>query len=157
MKTCPKCGEILGDSISVCFNCRYDFIKKRVITGDELSEQRNQKMKEQNKKFEEERLREEQKIEEEKLREEQKKIQLTKNPLFEYKVVSIMDLPTGASDDANIQKALNIWSQQGWRLHTIYTNEIGKTSSAASIGGFGGGVNATIDQTVLIFERCIKA
>ncbi|MDE6529290.1 MAG: DUF4177 domain-containing protein [Lachnospiraceae bacterium] len=138
MKTCPNCGEILGDSVNVCFKCRYDFFKRRVITGDKFSEQRDQQIKEQNRKFEEA-----------KLKEEQKEIQLSKNPLFEYEVVNIHDLPTGESDDENIQKALNIRSQQGWRLHTIYTNEIGKNSIV--------GINATINQTILIFERCIKA
>lgn len=121
MKTCPNCGEILGDSINVCFKCRYDF-----NAGN-------------------------------KIREEQKKIQLAKNPLFEYRIVTVNDLSTGEIDDDKIQKVLNEWSGNGWTLHTIFTNEIGKTSSAASIGGFGAGINATIDQTVLIFERCIKA
>jgi uncharacterized protein YbjQ (UPF0145 family) len=25
MKNCPKCGELLGDNVSVCFNCKFDF------------------------------------------------------------------------------------------------------------------------------------
>ena len=25
MKNCPKCGEILGDNVSICFNCKFDF------------------------------------------------------------------------------------------------------------------------------------
>lgn len=146
MKTCPKCGEILGDSADVCFKCRYDFRYKRVITGAEYAEQREKQIAQQN-----------QYIEEAKLREEQKKVQLSKNPLFEYQVVVVNDLPDGQADDDGIQKALNEWSWQGWKLHTIFTNEIGKSSTATSIIGFGFGINATIEQTVLVFERCIKA
>lgn len=71
------------------------------------------------------------------------------NDIIYYRRDIIHDLPTGESDSENIQKTLNIRSQQGCRLHTIYTNEIGKNSIV--------GINATINQTILIFERCIKA
>ncbi len=145
MKTCPECGEILGDSINVCFKCRYDFKYKRVITSTEAADRREERIKQQNKL-----------IEEAKLREEQKGIQLAKNPLFEYQVITVDDLSTGQADQGSIQKVLSEWSEKGWRLHTIFTNEIGKSSTAASIGGFGTGTNATIDQTILVFERCIK-
>lgn len=146
MKTCPECGEILGDSINVCFKCRYDFKYKRVITSTEFADQREKQIQQQNKL-----------IEESKLKEEQKRIQLTKNPLFEYQVITVDDLSTGQADKGAIQKALSEWSEKGWKLHTIFTNEIGKSSTATSIGGFGTNINATIDQTILVFERCIKA
>lgn len=57
----------------------------------------------------------------------------------------------------SVQKALNEWSEKGWKLHTIFTNEIGKCSTSSVIGVFGLSINATINQTVLVFERCIKA
>lgn len=138
MKTCPKCGELLGDSITVCFNCRYDFNQKRVITSTELAEQR------------------EKQIEEAKLKEEQRKIQLEKNSLFEYQVVVVDDFSTGEADTNSIQDALNEWSGKGWRLHTIFTNEIGKSLLSTSLIKMGLGINSTIDQTILVFERCIK-
>lgn len=146
MKNCPECGEILGDSVKICFKCRYDFKYNRVITNEELAEKRDRQIKQQNKQ-----------IEEAKLKEEQLAIQLSKNPLFEYHVVAINDLSDGRIDDDNVQKALNEWSARGWKLHTIFTNEIGKSSTATSIIGFGYSINATIEQTVLVFERCIKA
>lgn len=145
MKTCPKCGEILGDSVDVCFKCRYDFRYKRVITNEEFVEQRERQIEQQNKY-----------IEDAKIREEQKKIQLAKNPLYEYDVVVINDLSNGQVDDEKIQRILNEWAENGWKLHSIFTNEIGKSSMSTSIAGFGSGINATIDQTVLVFERCIK-
>lgn len=139
MKTCPKCGELLGDSVNVCIKCRYDYRYMRVVTHDELIEHRNKQ------------------IEESTAKEEQKKNQISKNPLFEYQIVVINDLSDGQIDDYNIQKTLNEWSENGWRLHSIFTNELGKTSSSISIVGFGAGINATIGQTDLIFERCIKS
>ncbi|MBD5481433.1 MAG: DUF4177 domain-containing protein [Lachnospiraceae bacterium] len=145
MKTCPKCGELLGDSIKVCFKCRYDFNYNRVISRTEFAEQREKQIQQQNKQ-----------IEEAKLREDQKKIQLTKNSLFEYQVITVDDLSTGQADKGGIQNVLNEWSRKGWRLHSIFTNEIGKTSTGASFAGFGSSINATICQTILVFERCIK-
>lgn len=56
-----------------------------------------------------------------------------------------------------MQTALDEYAEKGWRLHSIFNNELGKTSSAVSIGIIGTSVNATIDQTVMILERCIKA
>ena len=145
MKTCPECGELLGDSINVCFKCRYDFKYKKVITSTEFAAQREKQIQQQNKL-----------IEEAKLKEEQKSIQLAKNSLFEYQVITVDDLSTGQADKGGIQNVLNEWSRKGWRLHSIFTNEIGKTSTATSFGGFGSSINATICQTILVFERCIK-
>ena len=49
MKSCPNCGEFLGDSVKVCIKCRYDFVRERVITNDELVEKRNREIKQQQK------------------------------------------------------------------------------------------------------------
>lgn len=142
MKNCPNCNELLGDSVTECFNCHYSYIYKRVITKDEQMVKKKQQMKELEKREEENRL---------------KQAQLSKNPLFEYKVIVINDLSSGQVDNIKIQETLNEWSEKGWRLHSIYSSEIGKNSTGISIAGFGSITNATIDQTVLIFERCIKA
>lgn len=146
MKTCPNCGELLGDYADACIKCRYDYKRGRVITSEELAEQRNKRLAEQQKMIEEARE-----------KEEQKKSQIAKNPLFEYQVIIVNDLPDGSINDDDIQKKLNEWSIKGWKLHTIFTSEIGKTATSTSVGGFGTGINATIDQTILVFERCIKS
>ena len=26
MKKCPNCGELIGDNVSECFNCHYNYI-----------------------------------------------------------------------------------------------------------------------------------
>lgn len=108
MKTCPNCGELLGDSVKECFKCHYSY----------------------------------------KYKEDAKREQLSKNSLFEYKVIVIEDLPSGEVNTIKIQQTLDEWSEKGWRLHSVYSSEIGKNAIAV--------VNATINQTVMIFERCIK-
>lgn len=40
MKTCPNCGELLGDRADQCFNCNYSFNLRRVITREEIAEKR---------------------------------------------------------------------------------------------------------------------
>ena len=90
-------------------------------------------------------------------RDQMRKAQLSKNPQYEYQIVAVGDKDSGEINIKEIQRVLNQYSEEGWRLHTTFTNELGKNSSATSIGAFGAGTNATIDQTILIFERCIDA
>ncbi len=76
--------------------------------------------------------------------------QYQKNPLYEYKVETVMDSAVlGKFDQDNTQRLINNYAINGWRLHSAFTNEVGKNAAL--------GINATINQTVLIFERCIKA
>lgn len=146
MITCPNCGELLGNSVNECFKCHYNFSLRKVITSEQNMERRNKQI-------------EEQKEREEKIKqiEEIKRNQLSKNPMFEYKTIVINDLSSGEIDEKTIQNTLTEWSEKGWRLHTVFSSEIGKNSTGVSIAGFGSITNATIDQTILIFERCIKA
>lgn len=149
MKTCPNCGELLGDSVNDCFKCSYSYIFKRVITDDEQASKRNREIEELKRKEEEDRKREE--------REKNKKDQLEKNPFFEYKVVIVDDLSTGQVNNIKMQDVLDEWSAKGWRLHSVFSSEVGKNSTAVSIAGIGTMTNETIDEIVLVFERCIKA
>ncbi len=48
------------------------------------------------------------------------------------------------------------YAMEGWKLHSVITNEIGKNISAVSIGGITGGTNATVDEIILIFERMVS-
>ena len=54
----------------------------------------------------------------------------------------------GKFDQDKVQHLINNYAMNGWRLHSAFTNEVGKNAAL--------GINATINQTVLIFERCIK-
>lgn len=76
--------------------------------------------------------------------------QFEKNPIYEYRVETVADSPVlGIFDKNDVQKILREYAISGWKLHSAFTNEIGKNAAL--------GINATINQTVLIFERCIKA
>lgn len=153
MKTCPKCGELLGDSVRVCFNCDYDFVLKKVLDREQITNQRI----EEEKKIEQYQIVLEQQQEEQRKQQAEREQQYKKNPLFEYEVVVINDNPDGTVNDRELSAKLAYYATNGWRLHSVFTNEAGKNASSMSIGNLTAGVNATMDQTILIFERCIKA
>lgn len=142
MKECPNCREMLGDTMEVCFNCSYNFKYGQVVRkGEEKQAEKDIK---------------ERKVLQA-LREQEAEAQRLKNALYEYKVVVVNNLADGQVDRRRIQEELDAHAGMGWRLHWVFNNELGKTSTAVAIGFMGSSVNATIDQTVIIFERCIKA
>jgi hypothetical protein len=47
---------------------------------------------------------------------------------------------------------LNKKAAEGWKLHTIYSNEIGKNVIAIA----GAGTNRTISEDIMVFERRIR-
>ena len=72
--------------------------------------------------------------------------------LYEYDVVTILNEDHGRIDTEKMRTVISQKSQQGWRLHTVYSNELGK--NAISLLGLG--VNTTACEDVLIFERLVK-
>lgn len=125
MKKCPNCGELLGDDITKCFNCFFEL-------PDPEKEKEERKLA---------------------IKAREEKI-LTNNNLYEYKVITVMDLDTGVCNEAKISQILSTYANEGWRLHTIYTNEIGKTQRPQALAI--GSVNATIGQTIIVLERIIS-
>ena len=75
---------------------------------------------------------------------------------YEYIVDSIQDNSNGSISPSQVQSLLTHYAQGGWRLHSVFRNELGRNSRQIGVGGFSGGANATMEQTILIFERCIK-
>lgn len=75
------------------------------------------------------------------------------NNIMDYKIDVVIDKYTGGTDFEALQKSLNWHSQRGWKVKSIFTNEIGKNSSSVTVGGYTSGTNATIDQTIIIYER----
>ena len=71
---------------------------------------------------------------------------------YEYDVVTIINEGHGQIDKQKMLKVLSERAQQGWKLHTIYSNELGK--NAISLLGLG--VNSTACEDVLIFERRVE-
>ena len=146
MKTCPKCGELIGDDCKECFNCHYNYSYGRIITSREISTERQKAefQKQQN---------EEQKI----LFEKEKTKQIKCNPIYEYKTVVVNDNSDGTVNEEKIQMILDEYSSQGWKLCFMFTNEVGKSSATTIVSFLGMNINSTIEQTIIVFERCIKA
>lgn len=68
--------------------------------------------------------------------------------IYEYKVRRVLDTK-GATNIEEMTSIISELSNEGWRLHTVFANEVGK--NAFSVGGLG--VNSTSDEVVMIFER----
>lgn len=63
----------------------------------------------------------------------------------EYTTEVITDTSTGTLDIESFNKTLAAYSSKGWVLKAVFTNEIGKNAVL--------GINASIDQTIMVFER----
>ena len=167
MKQCPNCNEWIGDNADVCFNCNYDFVSKKIISANVIKQREEQRMecirKERERQIAVERKERERQIAFEKQKNEvyrsfqsARSADLTEkvkiNDLYEYDVVTIRDNKVGSTDISSLRAELDKRGREGWRLVNTFTNELGVNSS--SFAGYG--TNATIDEVVLIFERCIK-
>ncbi len=137
MKTCPKCGELVGTHADVCFKCKYVFYDR--IQEIELERQKS----------EAKRLAEA-------ARQEELRVKISLNDIYEYDVVCIRDKHSGGMDVEKLTAVLKEHGEMGWRLVNTFTNELGVESSGISMRGMSYSTNATIDETILIFERCIK-
>ena len=78
------------------------------------------------------------------------------NAVFEYAVESFQDNADGSANTTLIAATISAYAARGWRLHKVMVNELGRNSNTSGIGGITSGTNSTIDQTILIFERCVK-
>ena len=144
MKECPNCHELVGDSVKICFNCHYDFSLKRVVDSSRIAEERRN---------EELRI---QQLKENQREEIKKRNLLYLNSEYEYKTVVINDLITGEINSEKLQKTLERYALNGWRLHSVFTNEVGRNSGGSFTSFQGVSINAAIVQTIFIFERRIK-
>ncbi len=77
--------------------------------------------------------------------------------MIEYKVEVITNNSDGTISDSQIQGLLSQYALQGWKLHSFVVNEVGKSATSTMVGFLRSNVNATIEQTILIFERCVKS
>lgn len=145
MKNCPNCGELLGDTVMKCIECFFD-----------MSDPEQMKQLEEKKKIEKEEEEKRKREEEEKrisaIKEKNARI-FSMNNLYEYAVETVSDTENGTSNKTAIIAHINRYAKNGWRLHSIYTNEIGKISQPKPFGI--STINATIEETVMIFERIV--
>ncbi len=81
---------------------------------------------------------------------------------YEYKVVSLLDIGglfknnSGRVDTEKMTQTLNDLGVDGWHLVTAYSNELGKNALSGGAGTVLLGINSTVDENILIFERFIK-
>ena len=78
------------------------------------------------------------------------------NDQLEYDIVSILDKEHGAVGGERMSEVITFHARMGWRLAFVVSNEIGHDSSMTELDGVSVGINSTIDQNVLIFERRIQ-
>ena len=71
---------------------------------------------------------------------------------YEYRIITVNDNIGGGTDISSIEKSIQTYAAEGWRVVTVFTNELGK--NALSIGGVG--INSTVDQSIIVFERPVK-
>ena len=115
-----------------------------------------------------EKIRQEKEEFERKQREEQFRLRIEKlksqncDGYYEYKVISLSDVSglfkknSGRVDTTAMTETLNELGIDGWHLVTAYSNELGKNSLSGGAGGALLGINSTVDENILIFERFVK-
>ena len=81
---------------------------------------------------------------------------------YEYKAISLLDIGglfrrnSGRVNTEAMTETLNELGVDGWRLVTAYSNELGKNAMSGGSGGVMLGINSTVDENILIFERFVK-
>lgn len=73
---------------------------------------------------------------------------LLNNPRYEYTTATWFD---AASETEALTSVLSKYAEQGWRLHSVIQKEGVRTASPTF-----GLSTSSLNQTILIFERCIK-
>ena len=81
---------------------------------------------------------------------------------YEYKVISLLDVGglfksnSGRVNTEAMTHTLNELGIDGWHLVTAYSNELGKNALSGGASGVLLGINSTVDENILIFERFVK-
>ena len=143
-------------------------LKKKESKEKILSERLLQQQQEQEELDRQERIRQEKEELERKQREEQYCLRLENlrkqniDGYYEYKVISLSDVSglfkknSGKVDIVAMTQTLNDLGLDGWHLVTAYSNELGKNALSGGVGGTLMGVNSTVDENILIFERFVR-
>ena len=159
---CPNCHKAFartGESKQYCPSCNELMYNTNIlvslwkITPDEHKDTYKKQWDKINPQKEEQRRLDD--IEQRKIEAERQNFSLMSGQ-YEYDVETVMNTSTGEADWKRIKEMLNYKASKGWKLHTIYSNELGVNSTGVGIGNFGGGVNSTICEAVLVFERQVK-
>ena len=102
---------------------------------------------------EEEQRQKEQETQQRKQEEDQKQAYANSlGEFYEYNVITAVNTVDGRTDAEKMNRIIEEQARKGWRLHTVYSNELGK--NAISLLGIG--INSTASEAVMIFERRIR-
>lgn len=85
----------------------------------------------------------------------EKQLKQQVNGRYEYAVESVVD-NGGATNVRRMSELINSYARQGWHVKTIFTNELGHNATSVSVGMVGSGTNYTVDEVVIVFEKCVK-
>lgn len=127
LKKCPICKKNVNYDTEICSDCGFVFNVVSPIEYNEIAKIYNERQE-----------------------------QYKKNLFYEYDFVVVPNKSDGSTDKERIQEIITSHSMQGWRLITMYSNEIGKNSMSVAVAGVGGETNTTVCEDVMVFERCIK-
>lgn len=123
LKKCPICKKNVNYDTEICSGCGFSFSVMPLMEYNKIALIYNERLEQYN-----------------------------KNPFYEYDYIVIQNKSDGSTDKETIKNTIDSHAMQGWKLITMYSNEIGK--NAITVGGVGG--NVTMCEDILIFERCIK-
>ena len=150
-----KCGETNPDSSSFCQSCG-----NRKAGGADNSEQILKRQQEQRAiEIEKQKI---ERFQQESTHKVDNLVKMGFEGYYEYKVISMLDQSglfrknSGAVDTVAMAEKLNELGIDGWHLVTAYSNELGKNAMSGGVGGSVLGVNSTVDENILIFERFIR-
>ena len=160
MPECPNCHEYYFGHPDQCPECSFDFILKKVIAKEDqqqLIAARQQELEQSrisaaNLHKREQELRQRTATQQN----EDRLYALENSARYEYETVYLSDSNTGVLPKSHLDATLTQYASNGWRLHSILTNEAGSNKSSTQIGSYSFGTNSTMDVTILIFERCIR-
>ncbi|MBR4888063.1 MAG: DUF4177 domain-containing protein [Clostridia bacterium] len=144
-----------------------------LVQGFYLEKEEKVKQQEEEKRQQEERdrkewFRQQQEEFQRKQKEEQHRLQIEQlkaknlDGYYEYKVISLSDIGglfksnSGRVDIVAMTQTLNELGIEGWHLITAYSNELGKNALSGGAGGVLLGINSTVDENILIFERFVR-
>ena len=156
MPDCPHCHKYYFGNPAQCPNCNFDFKTGKILSREEISKERQKQQDERNKQLETERQKQEKELQKQWEERAKRSLIINSSGRYEYATEYLRDSSNGILDKSQLDSVLKKYSEEGWRLHSVFTNEAGKNASSTGIGGLALGSNSTIDITILIFERCIK-
>lgn len=149
-----KCGEINPDSSSFCQSCGNN------KSTSEFNGQKHHNQQEQ-RSIQLEKLARE-RVQQQHASKMKNLTNMNLDGYYEYKVLSLSDesgffkKDSGKVDIISMTRILNELGIEGWHLVMAYSNQLGENALSGGIGRAMFGVNSTVDENILIFERFIK-